>query len=164
MLFRGELDGFLVVVDANLRVVIFMATIDSHHAAGIAGLDKTHTAGGIIIIGVFELRFVIVNEADGFVMADKLDILASSVAGDGVEVKVWRRGSKTVMDAVFEPVAFPTIVPALDEKPGNAEADGGIDIFHSVLRGGTVSFARRPSPFANIHGPPDTDELQSMHP
>lgn len=73
LLFSGECDGFLVMVDAELRMMIFFATMNEHFGASVAGLEIVDAACGVIIIGGLELRFVVIDKADGFVVADELD-------------------------------------------------------------------------------------------
>lgn len=160
----GEFDRALVVAHAELGVVKLAAAVNHHHAAGIAGFDVVDVVVGVIIVGDFELFFVIINEADGFVMADQLDALLFGVVGDGVEIKIVGGDGEFVVDAVFEPVAFPAFVPALDEQAANAESDGGVDVFDGVGSGSAVPAAGRPCPLADVHSPPNADEFESLDP
>ncbi len=82
MLSRGEFDSFLVVIDAELGVVIFFVAVYGHHTAGIAGFDVMDAICGVVIIGWFELGFVVVDKTDGFVVTNEFNALVPGVTGN----------------------------------------------------------------------------------
>ena len=53
VLSRGEFDGFLIMIDAELGMMKFATTVDEHHTAGITGFDIMNVVEGIVIISVF---------------------------------------------------------------------------------------------------------------
>ena len=70
MLLCGKFQDFLVVVDTNLRMMIFLATTDGHFGARIAGLEVMNVIFGVKIKGGFELFFVVVDKTNSFVVTD----------------------------------------------------------------------------------------------
>ena len=70
VIFGGKFDGFLIVIDADLRVMIFFAAVDGDLAAGITGFDIMNAVSCVIIIGGFELFLVIIDETDGLVVTN----------------------------------------------------------------------------------------------
>lgn len=164
VVFGGELEGFLVVEDAELRVVVFTFALDIHHGAGVARFDVVDAEVGVVFVAGFELSFVIVDETDSFVVADDFDTVLAGVFGDAGEVAV-RLGVDEVGGlAVEEPVAIPATVPTLHEEAGDTEATASVDVFESVRSGGAMAFPAGPSPFTDIHGPPDAEEFDGFNP
>ena len=164
MFFGGEFDGFLIMIDTELGVMVFAAAVDKHHGASITGFDVMDVVGGVIIVGCFKLFFVVVDKTDGFVVADNFDVIIVGIAGNLFEIKIFGGNGEFIIDAVFEPVAFPTFIPTFDEEAADAEFDGVIDIFFGVLGGGTMTLAWGPGPLADVHSPPDADEFESFDP
>ena len=75
------------------------------------------------------------------------------------EIEIFGGDGEFIIDAVFEPIAFPAFVPTFNQEALNAKAEGSFNVIFGMLGGGTVAFARCPGPFADIHGPPNTDEF-----
>ena len=164
MILGGELEGFLVVANASLGVVIFAFATDGHHRASIARFYIMHAEGIVSLVGGFELRLVIIDKTDGFVMSDEFDVVGVGIAGDGGHIAIWGGEEEVSRGAVFEPIAIPATVPALEEKAVDAETSARVDIFKGVLGGSAVAVARTPSPLANIHCPPYPEELEGLYP
>ena len=53
VVFGGELEGFLVVEDAELGVVEFALALDDHHGTGVARLDVMDAEVGVVFVRVF---------------------------------------------------------------------------------------------------------------
>ena len=119
LIFGGEFKGLLVVVDAGLGVVELLAAVNIHHGAGIARFDVVDTVGDIVLIGVFDLVFIVINVTDGFVVADDFDVVFSSIFGYFRKIKIWDRVEEVGGGAVGKPVAIPTIIPTFHEQASN---------------------------------------------
>ena len=99
--FGGELDSFLIMIDAKLRMMKFSSTVDLHHGASIASFDVMNVISGIVVVGGFELFFVIIDKANGFMVADEFDMVLFGVGSDGFKIKIGRSNGEFIVDAVF---------------------------------------------------------------
>ena len=164
VIFGGELEGFLIVEDAELGVVEFALALDDHHGTGVARLDVMDAEVGVVFVGGVELGFVVVDEADGFVVADDFYTGGAGVAGDASEVAVGLSLHEVSGLAILEPVSFPAAIPTFHQEAAEVETTAGVDVFEGVFGGGAVARAGSPSPFADKHGPPNAEEFERLDP
>ena len=118
----------------------------------------------IILVARLELRFVVINKADGFVVTDDFDTVLVGVFGDAGEVAIGLGVNEVGGFTVEKPITVPTAVPTLHQETLDAKATAGVDIFDGVLGRGAVARTGSPRPFADVHCPPDAEEFERLDP
>ena len=81
--------------------MVFTTAVDKHHGTGITGFNIMNVVGGIIIVGCFELFFVVVDKTDGFVVTDEFDMVIIGVASNLFEIEIFGGDGEFIIDTVF---------------------------------------------------------------
>ena len=111
----GKLNGFLVMKHAKLRMVEFALAIYQHLGSRITRFYIMDMMIFHKLIRRFELAFIIIDETNRLMMTNELNALTVGVIGNATGIKAGGWHHKFIIFAVLEPIAFPAVIPTLDQ-------------------------------------------------